>query len=441
MAEPNAAAEPSSESYAAEHATAYKVKGNGLFKEGDFAGAVAAYSEAIALDPGNGVLYSNRSGAYLALGGAVSKAFKDAEECVRLRPDWPKAYGRRGAAEAALTRFVAAQSSYRRALDLDPRGNPSFEEALAAARAGEEQQTKERIAEELRREAAEKAAAARRAAAAEAERKAAEDRAVLGDFFGALETDADVRRKAKKQASNPTTKKYVEQKLGTAAENLARLTPAHATFKNLNPFRVLMLDTDATPDDIKMRYRKLSALCHPDKNGGAEEARVAFEFVKDAHETLADPKKRDRAALVVEGAKDRCRELRAFELTKDGVEESSLPPLEEALEREVMKTFAQNEMKRRDVVDHQRTSAARERTQADAADAKAASEKTFEKQWNADDRRADRVDFWQSFQDDAARSKNVKRQRAAVNFKAEATVEKKPKYGQSHMESWKKDWK
>ena len=120
MAEPNAAAEPSSESYAAEHATAYKVKGNGLFKEGDFAGAVAAYSEAIALDPGNGVLYSNRSGAYLALGGAVSKAFKDAEECVRLRPDWPKAYGRRGAAEAALTRFVAAQSSYRRALDLDP---------------------------------------------------------------------------------------------------------------------------------------------------------------------------------------------------------------------------------------------------------------------------------------------------------------------------------
>ena len=76
-----------SEDYAQEHANQYKMKGNALFKEKDYVGAVGAYSEAIALDPGNHVLYSNRSGTYLAMGDAISKAFKDAEECVKLKPD------------------------------------------------------------------------------------------------------------------------------------------------------------------------------------------------------------------------------------------------------------------------------------------------------------------------------------------------------------------
>ncbi|EGB04985.1 hypothetical protein AURANDRAFT_14396, partial [Aureococcus anophagefferens] len=192
---------------------------------------------------------------------------------------------------------------------------------------------------------------------------------------------------------------------------IARLTPSHHAFKNLNPFHVLDLDVDATPDDIKARYRKLSALTHPDKNGGADDARRAFEYVKDAYLELSDEKKRAKTVLIVEGARRRCRDERALQVEKGIVDgEDELPPLDGALAKEVLKTFAQNEMKRRDVEDHHRVQANRDREHEEAAKKKDADEKAFEKQWNDDDRRADRIDFWQQFQDDAKRATNVKRQ-------------------------------
>jgi len=163
------------------------------------------------------------------------------------------------------------------------------------------------------------------------------------------------------------------------------LTDKHAQFKNLDPFRVLVLDTDATPDDIKNRYKKMSVLCHPDKNGGSDQAKQAFEAVKDAYAKLSDEKKRDRTILVIEGARERCRQERNFKISK-GVDPSTLPPEEEALQKEVAKTFAQNEMKRRDVEEHNRVQQQRERDQAAEAEKKEADEKLFEKQWNTDDR-------------------------------------------------------
>ena len=84
-----------------------------------------------------------------------------------------------------------------------------------------------------------------------------------------LEDDKVQRARKKKLETNPITEKYQTQKLGKGAEHVARLTDKHAQFKNLDPFRVLVLDTDATPDDIKNRYKKMSVLCHPDKNGGS----------------------------------------------------------------------------------------------------------------------------------------------------------------------------
>ena len=218
------------------------------------------------------------------------------------------------------------------------------------------------------------------------------------------------------------------------------LTDKHAQFKNLDPFRVLVLDTDATPDDIKNRYKKMSVLCHPDKNGGSDQAKQAFEAVKDAYARLSDEKKRDRTILVIEGARERCRQERAFKLS-NGVDPATLPPEEEALQKEVAKTFAQNEMKRRDVEEHNRVQQQRERDQAAEAEKKEADEKLFEKQWNTDDRRGARVGMWQDFQDDKKRSANVKRQRTAVNFKREEKQESKKKYGEWDRESWRRDWK
>ena len=107
--------------------------------------------------------------------------------------------------------------------------------------------------------------------------------------------------------------------------------------------------------------------------------------MKDAYAKLSDEKKRDRTILVIEGARERCRQERAFKLSK-GVDPATLPPEEEALQKEVAKTFAQNEMKRRDVEEHNRVQQQRERDQAAEAEKKEADEKLFEKQWNTDDR-------------------------------------------------------
>lgn len=66
------------------------------------------------------------------------------------------------------------------------------------------------------------------------------------------------------------------ENLGTPMENIERLMQRNFKWINLNPFEVLQLETNASEEDIKVRYRKLSALVHPDKNTDPR-ARDAFE--------------------------------------------------------------------------------------------------------------------------------------------------------------------
>jgi len=56
---------------------------------GNFEEAIKHYSEAIALDPSNHVLFSNRSAAY-AKQGNYQDALEDAEKTISIKPDWPK---------------------------------------------------------------------------------------------------------------------------------------------------------------------------------------------------------------------------------------------------------------------------------------------------------------------------------------------------------------
>lgn len=66
-----------------------KEKGNAALQQGNFKEAVKYYSEAIAVDPNNHVLYSNRSAAY-AKDNEFELALEDAEKTVKLKPDWGK---------------------------------------------------------------------------------------------------------------------------------------------------------------------------------------------------------------------------------------------------------------------------------------------------------------------------------------------------------------
>ena len=62
---------------------------NQACQNGDFETAVNLYGEAIVLDPGNHILFSNRSAALVKL-GHFARALQDASRAVELNAKWPK---------------------------------------------------------------------------------------------------------------------------------------------------------------------------------------------------------------------------------------------------------------------------------------------------------------------------------------------------------------
>ena len=96
-----------------------KVKGNEAFSSGKFEEAINFFTQAIAIDPNNHVLYSNRSGSYASL-GKFQDALEDALKTVEIKPEWAKSYSRKGAALFGLQKYADALEAYETAQSLDP---------------------------------------------------------------------------------------------------------------------------------------------------------------------------------------------------------------------------------------------------------------------------------------------------------------------------------
>ena len=98
-------------------------KGNLCVKEGDYAGALVAYTLALraaAAPPDDkAALHSNRSLAFLKL-GCHGRALAEADCAIRARPKWPKAYFRKAEALATASLHNDALAAYRTAAQLDP---------------------------------------------------------------------------------------------------------------------------------------------------------------------------------------------------------------------------------------------------------------------------------------------------------------------------------
>ncbi|GIL85979.1 hypothetical protein Vretifemale_14255 [Volvox reticuliferus] len=86
----------------------------------------------------------------------------------------------------------------------------------------------------------------------------------------------------------------------------------------LNPFEKLNLRFDATAEDVKRQYRKLSLMVHPDKCKHPQAA-TAFDILGEAQKELLDDEKRESLVKVLEFAKEELRKDRRKETKHDNL--------------------------------------------------------------------------------------------------------------------------
>ena len=447
------------------HARELKAAGDKAFQGEDYASAAQLYTQAIELNPDDHVFYSNRSACYMKL-DSVSKALRDAERCVELAPTWSKGYNRLGVAQQALRRFDAAADSFKKGLELDST-NQALWSALRLCQEAQETEKKQRFAaaalerakeeERLREldEAKKRAAQAKGqddllsaflsdvaapTPTAEPEPELDED-ALLSSFLSEVSAPPPPpKAAAAPKGPDPdeeqrlTSDKYTNQQLGSSAEQIARLTAKNCEWRNLNPFTVLQLGIDATAEDIKNRYRKLSARVHPDKNLEEPSAREAFEFVKAAYQKLSDEDARKVVVMNIEYIHSEVQKERRRQLTK-GAKEADLGSEEEEVERQTMKHFADIELNRRRSEQVQRSHNTRDKMREADEEEKAHKAHVFEKEWGETTRREKRVGNWREFQEDPEKAKKAK----IKTFKEETRADSK--HGVVEETAWRSKWK
>lgn len=107
-------------------AAALNGRGNEYFRLGDYPRAIADYNQAILLEPRSGVAYGNRAGAWLKLGEAEI-AVDDYSAAIERRPEYAPAYFGRANALVVQGQYSPALADYRRAIRLDPQFAAAYE--------------------------------------------------------------------------------------------------------------------------------------------------------------------------------------------------------------------------------------------------------------------------------------------------------------------------
>ncbi|KAJ6015848.1 Heat shock chaperonin-binding [Penicillium herquei] len=126
-------------------ADALKAEGNKAFSAKDYPTAIEKFTQAIAIEPENHILFSNRSAVYSAQ-AEYQKALEDAEKAITIKPDWSKGHARKGAAYKGLGDLLAAHDAYEEALKIEPENAQAKSGMSAVQRAINEEANADGIA-------------------------------------------------------------------------------------------------------------------------------------------------------------------------------------------------------------------------------------------------------------------------------------------------------
>jgi len=96
----------------------HKDQGNVFFKQGKWQEAIVEYTEAIRRNPNEPLLYSNRATTYCKLMGWEA-ALKDCETCLKIDPNFIKAWIRQGKIYHVLKQYHKSLMAYRKAAEID----------------------------------------------------------------------------------------------------------------------------------------------------------------------------------------------------------------------------------------------------------------------------------------------------------------------------------
>ena len=99
-----------------------RILGNREFNVGNYTAAIKHFTEAIALDPSNHIIFSNRSACYAAMHQPVL-ALADAERSCELAPDWAKSWNRKATALQMLGRWEEGLKAWGKVIELEPRND------------------------------------------------------------------------------------------------------------------------------------------------------------------------------------------------------------------------------------------------------------------------------------------------------------------------------
>lgn len=109
-----------------EKAEEEKELGNDFFKKSNFSMAIKHYSEAIARNPDDPKLYSNRAACYTKL-AAFDLGLKDCDMCCKLDKNFIKGWIRKGKILQGMQQPSKALAAYQTAIEIDPNNSEAVE--------------------------------------------------------------------------------------------------------------------------------------------------------------------------------------------------------------------------------------------------------------------------------------------------------------------------